>query len=292
MSYSTLNQLQTRFEKKLDTYLEALSSSSSTIIEAMRYSSQAKSKRLRPLLVYATGLHLGIDINALDSTAIAIELMHTYSLIHDDLPAMDDDDLRRGKPSCHIHFDEATAILAGDALQNLAIEGLLEDPIIESSTKNKMTIHLLRASGYQGMIAGQCLDIELLDSPTLNINTLQEIHLLKTACLLNACIKLPLLLADNVDMITKKRLDQVGSYLGLAFQIQDDYLDKYGNSEQLGKQQGSDINTNKKTFADFYEQEALNELIEQYYDQIHAAVGTEGSPILVELITKLKNRQW
>lgn len=292
MPYSSLSQLQEHFEKCLTNHLDSLNSASSTIIEAIKYSAQAKSKRLRPLLIYITGLNLGIDIHQLDSAAIAIELMHTYSLIHDDLPAMDDDELRRGKPSSHIRFDEATAILAGDALQNLAIEVILEDPLIEPSQKNKMAIYLLKASGYQGMIAGQCLDIELLDSPSLTLNTLQEIHLLKTACLLNACVKLPLLMAKNVDMIMKKKLDQLGTCLGLAFQIQDDYLDRYGNSEQLGKAQGSDINTNKKTFADFYEKDALNDLIQEYYNQAQHSLSQHHSPLFEELITKLKARQW
>lgn len=292
MPYSSLTHLQTHFEKRLTTHLDSLNSPSSTIIEAMRYSALAKSKRLRPLLIYTTGFILNIDIHLLDASAIAIELMHTYSLIHDDLPAMDDDDLRRGKPSNHIQFNEATAILAGDALQNLSIETLLEDPLNDPSKKNKMAIHLLRASGYQGMIAGQNLDMELLESPELNLTTLQEIHLLKTACLLNACVKLPLLLADNVDMLTKKCLDQVGANLGLAFQIQDDYLDRYGNTDALGKHQGSDLDVNKKTFADFYEKEALEQLINSSYEQILSSLHMPNSHLLVDLITKLKTREW
>ena len=292
MTHLTLKSLQIHFNKQLDGYLSNLSSPSNTIIDAMRYSSLSKSKRLRPLLVYATGLHLNIELATLDSIAIAIELMHTYSLIHDDLPAMDDDDLRRGKPSSHIQFNEATAILAGDALQNLAIEAVLEEPLTSDTKKNKMAIYLLRASGYQGMIAGQCLDMELLDSPSLTLSTLQEIHLLKTACLLNACIKLPLLLADNVDMITKKRLDQLGSNLGLAFQIQDDYLDRYGDSQTLGKQQGSDLTSHKKTFADFYPQAEHAALIAQYYQQAEHALEGNKSGIFQELLEKLKIRQW
>ncbi len=284
--------LQNHFNNKLEAYLTTLSSPSNNIIEAMCYSSLSKSKRLRPLLVYATGLHLNIELAALDSIAIAIELMHTYSLIHDDLPAMDDDDIRRGKPSNHIKFGEATAILAGDALQNLAIEAILEEPLTCDTKKNKMAIYLLRSSGYQGMIAGQCLDMELLDSPSLTFSTLQEIHLLKTACLLNACIKLPLLLSDNVDMITKKRLDQLGSNLGLAFQIQDDYLDRYGDSQTLGKQQGSDLASNKKTFADFYPQAEHAALITQYYQQVEDALEGNNSSVFKELLEKLKVRQW
>lgn len=286
-----LSDLQIRFEYKLELYLSSLVSSSPTIIEAISYSCLAKSKRLRPLLVYATGLSLKLDIELLDSAAIAIELMHTYSLIHDDLPAMDDDDLRRGQASSHKKFNDATAILTGDALQNLAIEVLLEEPLIESATKNKMAIFLLKASGYQGMIAGQCLDIELLKKPNLKLNTLQEIHLLKTACLLNACIKLPMQLATNIDMIYKKQLEQIGANLGLAFQIQDDYLDLYGNNEQLGKKQGSDLESNKKTFADFYKQDELKNLINQYYDQSKASLNTNESFLLIEIIDKLKKRQ-
>lgn len=296
MKSNTLNSLTDHFNQQLATSITSLTSPSTKIIEAMSYSSLSKSKRLRPLLVYATGLYLGLSVEVLDPIANAIELTHTYSLIHDDLPAMDDDDMRRGKPSNHKQFDEATAILAGDALQNLAIQMLLESPLIDDAAKNKMAVHLLRATGYHGMIAGQCLDMELLESATLSLKSLQEIHLLKTACLLDASIKLPLLMAPHIDMITKKQLNQLGTILGLAFQIQDDYLDRYGDSDKLGKQQGSDIDANKKTFADFYSQSELKALIEDYYQQAEygLAVGQDNpqKQLLLDIISKLKNRQW
>lgn len=287
----SITSLQQHFNQRLENYFETLNSESSELIEAMAYSTLGNSKRLRPLLVYATGLSLDIPLEMLDSTAIAIELIHTYSLIHDDLPAMDDDELRRGKPSNHIQFSEATAILAGDALQGLALETLLEDPLLDDVTKNQKAIHLLKACGYQGMIAGQNLDITLLSSPTLSIEMLKKIHLLKTACLLNACIYLPIIQKPRIKSTIKKRLEQLGSLLGLAFQIQDDYLDRYGNSQALGKTIGSDLNADKKTFADFYEQSELYALIENYYQQAENCLTECSTSIFAEIIAMLRSRQ-
>lgn len=287
-----IESLLKHFEEQLNTYLHSAQSASPKILEAARYSTLAKSKRLRPLLVYGAGLCLDLPLEKLDSCAIAVELMHTYSLIHDDLPAMDDDDMRRGQPSCHKQYDEATAILVGDALQGMAIESVLESLILTEPDKNKIALTLLKASGYQGMIAGQELDLSRLSQPDLTLEQLQEVHLLKTGSLLHACIKIPMLLKSGLDPIIKKHLDLFGSMLGLVFQIQDDYLDKYGENALLGKTAGSDQQANKKTFADFYQQADLEALIENYYQTTETLLMELNAPLLVEIVHKLKRRQW
>lgn len=292
MNPHTLSTLKQHFETKFASYLAHLHSPSETLLEAIRYCCRAESKRLRPLLVYACGVHLNQPLDVLDDIAIAIELIHTYSLIHDDLPAMDDDDMRRGQPSCHKAYSEATAILAGDALQSLSIQALLEAPLISPENKQKMALHLLHATGHQGMIAGQSLDMELLDSEQLDLEQLTRIHQLKTAQLLSTCIHLPLMLSQNVAPVTKRTLAQCGTLLGLGFQIQDDYLDQYGDSAKLGKMQGADLKANKKTFAYFYEKDALSALFNQHYDQAHSQLAAIEAELLLEIVNKLKSRAW
>lgn len=213
--------------------------------KAMEYSVLDGGKRLRPLLVYITGRTFNAELAVLDAPAAAIELIHCYSLVHDDLPAMDDDDLRRGKPSCHRKFDEATAILAGDALQSLAFEMLSTAPI-EDSQKIRMMEVLAKASGSEGMVGGQAMDLAS-QNQQVELDNLIEMHALKTGALFQAAIRLGAL-ASNCDEKILGLLDEFSKNIGLAFQIQDDILDVEGSSEKLGKHIGADLKLAKATY--------------------------------------------
>ena len=216
---------------------------------AMRYSALAGGKRMRPLLVYATGLSLGASVADLAGLACAIEFVHVYSLIHDDLPAMDDDDLRRGKPTCHIAFDEATAILAGDALQTLAFEVLATCPLSPKVEpfRVRMIAALARSSGTAGMGGGQALDLEATGK-TLSVEALSLLHSMKTGALIRTAVLLGALGAGKADPQELQILDNFGDKIGLAFQIHDDVLDIEGSTELLGKPQGSDVEAKKSTY--------------------------------------------
>lgn len=240
---------KTRVEAALTTYLPPADQPPTRLHQAMRYSVLNGGKRLRPALVYATGIALGLDLKQLDSAACAIELIHAYSLIHDDLPAMDNDDWRRGHPTCHKAFDEATAILAGDALQSLALPILCQTSAeITASQAIKMVQALTRASGSQGMAGGQALDLAAANNP-VDLTQLQAIHRLKTGALISACIELALIAAGrDTDATIATPLRQFADHLGLAFQIQDDILDIAGDMQILGKQPGSDSKNNKTTY--------------------------------------------
>jgi geranylgeranyl pyrophosphate synthase len=219
----------------------------SRLRDAMHYSIAAGGKCLRPMLCLATcGMFHQPQETAL-VPACAIELLHTYSLIHDDLPAMDNDDLRRGKPSCHKAFDDATAILAGDALQALAFELLSTDGDFTDKQRLIMLRTLAQAAGPSGMVAGQMQDI-LAEGKTLNIAELTEIHRLKTGRLIQASLLLGLQAAGITEGGTLAKMEQLGALVGLAFQVQDDILDVIGDTDQLGKQKGADAALNKSTF--------------------------------------------
>lgn len=246
------HRIEAFLKKTLDsTLLE--NTKPSSLLEAIHYCVLNGGKRIRPLLVYATGQALGIPLDSLDAPAAAIELIHCYSLIHDDLPAMDNDDLRRGKPTCHKAFDEATAILVGDALQALAFQ-ILSDPQINkvSADQKIQMIHTLATySGYAGMIGGQALDIAAKNSAfPLDFEVLRTIHLKKTGALIEAGVMLgafahSLLLPSNPLLL---KLQEFARCIGLAFQIQDDILDITSNTETLGKTVGKDLKQNKLTF--------------------------------------------
>lgn len=219
-----------------------------TVKAATFYSINNGGKRLRPFLAYTTGSMLGANQKDLDVVAAAIECIHSYSLVHDDLPAMDDDELRRGKPTCHIQFDEAQAILAGDALQSLAFELISSHQFSVSATRQiKMIQALSHAAGLQGMVGGQALDIAGTDN-AVGIAQLERIHRLKTGALLTCAIELGALCAPNLQDSDLLILKQYGQCIGLAFQVQDDILDVEGDTLTLGKPQGSDIENNKSTY--------------------------------------------
>ncbi|UNK49381.1 polyprenyl synthetase family protein [Lysobacter sp. S4-A87] len=214
---------------------------------AMRHAVLLGGKRMRPLLVYASGVALGAKVDALDAPAVAVELIHAYSLVHDDLPAMDDDALRRGQPTVHVAFDEATAILAGDALQSLAFEVLAAAPVADA-----IRVSLLRtlatASGVGGMCGGQALDLAATgNGAALSVADLERLHALKTGALIRAAVRMGALCGGASDL-ELDALDRYADALGLAFQVRDDILDIEGNSATLGKTAGKDVAQDKATF--------------------------------------------
>ena len=213
----------------------------------MRHGVLNGGKRMRPLLAYATGTAFGAAAPSLDAAAVAVELIHCYSLVHDDLPAMDDDALRRGQPTVHVAFDEATAILAGDALQSLAFD-VLANATQPSEGRVRMMAELARASGVVGMCGGQALDVDATGHGTaLNIDSLERLHALKTGALLRAAVRLGAI-AAGADVASRVALDRYADALGLAFQIRDDLLDVEGDAATLGKTAGKDIAQDKATF--------------------------------------------
>ncbi len=214
----------------------------------MRYAVLGGGKRLRPLLVYAAAQALGVDSPLLDSPACAVELIHAYSLVHDDLPAMDDDAMRRGRPTCHIVFGEAMAILAGDALQALAFELLADDRAgpIDPATRVAMLRTLGRACGAEGMAGGQALDLAAVGQ-RLSLAELEHMHTCKTGALIRASVQLGALLA-GADTSTLNVLEAYGHAMGLAFQVRDDILDVEGESAVIGKTAGKDAAADKPTF--------------------------------------------
>lgn len=232
----------------------------STLQNAMQYAVLNEGKRLRPLLVYLTGDLLGAPLESLDAPAAAIELIHAYSLIHDDLPAMDNADLRRGKPSCHIAFSEGTAILAGDALQPLAFEILAQHPAdLTPEQRLKMISILSHVSGIQGMAAGQMLDLE----GTTTLADLTRMYQLKTGALLNASITLGAIAAH----CDPKILQPFAEHFGLAFQIQDDLLDIESTTTQLGKSSGIDQRNAKVTYPSLIGIEASRQKVQSLFEQ-------------------------
>ncbi|MBT8049503.1 MAG: geranyl transferase [Xanthomonadales bacterium] len=237
---------QQRIESVLERWLPPETQDPVRLHRAMRYASLGGGKRFRPVLVYTAGKALGLDQRLRDAVAAAIEFVHAYSLIHDDLPAMDDDDLRRGRPTCHRAFDEATAILAGDALQALAFE-ILARELPPGSPRSMAAIRALaQACGSVGMAGGQALDLDAVGR-AISEQALTRMHRLKTGALITASVTIPGILAGaNAD--TLERLASYGEHIGLAFQVHDDILDVTGNSELTGKSTLADVALNKPTF--------------------------------------------
>ena len=240
---------QQRVDQALDHWLPLDTVNPMRLHEAMRYAVLAPGKRVRPILVYATAQALGIDAHKVDGAACAVEIIHAYSLIHDDLPAMDDDDLRRGRPTCHRKFDEATAILAGDALQALAFYIISHDPQMTDNPAARLTMieNLAMFSGSRGMAGGQAIDLASVGKQ-LNIAELETMHIHKTGALIRTCIQLSALSADHLEDTQFKALDSYAKCIGLSFQVQDDILDVTGDTATLGKTQGADVALNKPTF--------------------------------------------
>lgn len=240
-------QCQLRLQTKLAEYFSL--QASTALYHAMAYSLLNGGKRLRAMLVYATGQALKAPAEELDIAACSVEMIHAFSLIHDDLPAMDNDDLRRGKPTCHIAFDEATAILAGDALQTLAFQVLSQNntPYFNAITRVKMIEALSIASGAAGMAGGQQIDVHATGKK-LNLAELQHMHELKTGRLIGASVELGYLAANQDELEIKSALLNYAKQIGLAFQIQDDILDLTSPAVTLGKTAQKDLEQNKATY--------------------------------------------
>lgn len=249
-SLSTLlRNYQARAEQALQHWLPGAQILPSRLHQAMRYAALDGGKRIRPALVYMTGVALGAPLARLDGPACALELIHVYSLVHDDLPAMDDDDLRRGKPTTHIAFDEATAMLVGDALQSLAFYILAHDPkmINDAAQRLQMVETLALASGSRGMAGGQAIDLAAVGT-AISLAELEDMHIHKTGALIRASVRLGALSQPDTDARQLEQLDHYAKCMGLAFQIRDDILDVEGDTATLGKPQGSDQASNKPTY--------------------------------------------
>jgi len=246
---SRLDAYQKRVDAALDKYLPGDDPPEHNLAAAIRYSVVGGGKRIRPAMVYAAGEAMGVSTDLLDIPACAVEMIHAYSLVHDDLPAMDDDDLRRGRPTCHKAFNEATAMLAGDALQALAYEILAKDDHKELTPEHRieMLSLLTEASGAHGMAGGQAVDLASVGKQ-LTLAQLEQMHRLKTGALIRASVLLGGMCKQDVSQPEINLLSEYASCIGLSFQIQDDILDVVSDTETLGKPQGSDEQQEKPTF--------------------------------------------
>ena len=241
-------ECQQRIDVALKKHITQPPANAKQLQAASEYSLFNGGKRIRPLLVYATAQALGARLEQADYPAVAVEMIHAYSLVHDDLPAMDDDDLRRGKPTCHIAFDEATAILAGDALQTQAFLVLSrENKELNPQQQLSMIQILANGSGLHGMAGGQSLDLEAVDKQ-VDLAYLENMHSHKTGALILASVLMGAHCKANVDQTTLDALTQYARAIGLAFQVQDDILDVISDTNTLGKTQGADIANNKPTY--------------------------------------------
>jgi geranylgeranyl pyrophosphate synthase len=271
-------QWRARAEGQLARRLELPDPGTPRLLDAMRYSTLGGGKRLRPVLVYATGATLGAPAEMLDDPAVAVELIHAYSLIHDDLPAMDDDDLRRGRPTCHKAFDEGTAVLAGDALQALAFE-VLAGPghgMLPPAARLQQVQVLARGIGTAGMAGGQAIDLEAVGRQ-LDAAHIEAMHRRKTGALIQASVLLGAIAAGITSGEAYAALRAYGAELGLAFQIQDDVLDVAGETAALGKTAGSDAARGKPTYPSLFGLDVAAGLARQHRDAAIAALAPLGA---------------
>jgi len=279
----TLQAYQARIETLLERVLPSTEVLPMRLHEAMRYSVLNGGKRMRPLLVYATGDALGVPTELLDIPAAAIELLHVYSLIHDDLPAMDDDVLRRGKPTCHCAYDEATAILAGDALQTLAFQLLAQaDERISASQRLRMIQQLSIAAGSRGMVGGQAIDLAAVGKELTELE-LEQMHIHKTGALIRSSVLLAAYTAPVLDEKQLLQLDHYAKCLGLAFQVQDDILDIESDTQTLGKTRGADAAAGKPTYPSIIGMSAAKRKLDELYLEAVAALEGLKAPLLLEI---------
>lgn len=272
------HQLQThtdRVNQAIVDFLKPLPFQNSPMVEAMHYGALLGGKRLRPFLVYATGEMFGVSPEVLDVPAAAIECIHAYSLIHDDLPAMDNDDLRRGQPTCHIKFGEENAILAGDALQTLAFSILSQAtmPGVSATDRLAMVAELATASGVAGMCGGQALDLAA-EGKQISLESLERIHQHKTGALIRAAVRLGALSAGEKGRRALPLLDSFAQNIGLAFQVQDDILDVIGDTAILGKRQGADQQLGKSTYPALLGLEQAQTKAQELYQEARKALTT------------------
>lgn len=266
---------RTRIERLLDARLPAAETEPQPLHRAMRYATLGGGKRMRPLLCYAAAETLGLAPEAVDDAACALEFIHAFSLIHDDLPAMDDDALRRGRPSTHVAFDVATAILAGDALQTLAFQVLASDARGDPRARVAMVRTLAEAAGSLGMTGGQAIDLSS-EHKQLDLAQLEDMHRRKTGCLIRASVQLACLAALDADAQTCAALDRFASLTGLAFQIRDDLLDVQGDTAVIGKTQGADAARGKSTFPALLAIDGARERCDTIYGQALSALRSLG----------------
>ena len=289
-----LQEIQTRINQFLQTQLTQIDTFPSPLIEAMKYGVLLGGKRIRPFLVYATGRMLGVSLNQLDYAAAAIESLHAYSLIHDDLPAMDNDVLRRGQPTCHIAFDEATAILAGDALQSFAFEMLANAAYLSSEQKLRLVKALSHGAGAQGMCLGQSLDL-ISENKQISLPTLEQIHRNKTGALLSTAVVMGFHCSRYfADDQLEERLARYAAAIGLAFQVQDDILDIEGESAITGKTVGSDIAADKCTYPKLLGLDGAKQKAQELYQSALAELervpfNTAPLKALAEFVVNRKN---
>jgi farnesyl diphosphate synthase len=267
-----------RMEAALDARLPSATAVPARLHEAMRYSVLGGGKRIRPALLFATALTVGLTEDQVEAAACSIELIHVYSLVHDDLPAMDDDDLRRGRPTCHKAFDEATAVLVGDALQPLAFQLLARDPALPSAPAIRLRLVdiLSEASGTFGMAGGQAIDLEA-QGRRLDIAQVEDMHARKTGAIIRASVLMAAACVAELDARAFDALNDYANAIGLAFQIQDDLLDVLGDVSTLGKATGADRERDKPTHPSIIGIEASQERVHLLHGQALAALDMFGS---------------
>lgn len=261
LSTTTQNNsnLESFFQQRVDQFLKTYIKSNNIIDESIVYALEAPGKRVRPTLLYLVSDALSLELDHADAIAGALETIHTYSLVHDDLPCMDDDDLRRGQPSLHKKYNEATAVLAGDAMQSMALEMLLDNQHFTEKQNNLLAKMLLETIGSKGMILGQALDIEY-ESREANESEILLMCELKTGVLIEFCFLAPLMIADA----TNEKWKRLGKIVGISFQLIDDLLDLQETSENLGKKSQKDIIRNKKNYPISFGEKKTVELLDAY----------------------------
>jgi farnesyl diphosphate synthase len=267
---------QSRIETSLESLLPTTKFSPERLHDAMRFSVLGGGKRIRPLLTFAAGELSEADEERVTIAAIAVELIHAYSLVHDDLPCMDDDVLRRGKPTCHIEYNEATALLVGDSLQSLAFQLLAEYRLANTpQVQLDMIKHLAQAAGSRGMAGGQAFDLESVGK-TLNLPELEFMHIHKTGALIRAAVMIGVCCGNNMSDAQLKSLDHFAKYIGLAFQVVDDVLDTEATTATLGKTAGKDADNNKPTYVSILGVKQARELAEQLRQDAYQALESFG----------------
>jgi geranylgeranyl pyrophosphate synthase len=272
-----LDDWRRRVERELDRWLPPESAIPQRLHAAQRYSVLGAGKRIRPVLVYATAETLGLPLDEVDAAACAVELIHAYSLVHDDLPAMDDDDLRRGRPTCHKAFDEATAILAGDSLQVLAFKLLASHERLPADGRVRVRLIdvLADASGTAGMAGGQALDLAA-EGGSLTVADLERLHALKTGALIRASVLMAALCRPGLDADQLSALRIFGDRVGLAFQVQDDILDVEGDVQVIGKPPGSDEARGMPTYPAIAGLEAARARVRQLHEEASRQLAEHG----------------